>query len=324
MGHKESKLFQELANVGDDETFESKANKLWTLVDVDGSNNLESEEANNFFGMIYDFLSKKNTDFLDQYCKNMSRDDCIEFWFEFFDTDGNKIISKKEFMDTLNLIANPDHIAKKMAEAKPKGEKSKTLKLMLSGDSNVGKTSLVNRFVKDEYTEEYLAPAQDPSQSKDVTVNSTPQRIEVFDTCGQERFRILTGSYYNQCHGVVLVFDLTSQASLDKVPTWLKQIDHYTIKGTPIVLLGNKSDLKAERKVKQQDIEHLCAEHSLHYFETSAKDNTNVQEGFIHLASIVCGSGNDPSRASSALKPSTNKRTGSSLSDKKTSKKKDK
>jgi len=159
-------------------------------------------------------------------------------------------------------------------------------KIMLSGDANVGKTSLLERFAEGAFTEDYIPPAQDPSKTKVVTHNGAKVKVEVFDTCGQERFRILTGTYYNQCNGILLVFDLTNPSTLERIPTWLKQAEHYTTPGIPKVLIGNKCDLKAEVKVSKEEIQTLCASSNVKYFETSAKQNIGVEEAFLHLVSL--------------------------------------
>lgn len=286
MGQKESKLFQDLAKTetsGDN--FASKAKKLWNIVDADSSGELELAEAEKFFGMIHEFLSKKNSDVLGEYCKNMSKEDCVRMWFAHFDTDGNGKISWQEFKDTLSIISNPEVLMKKIQESKT--FKNDRLRLMLSGENNAGKTSLLYRFIEGTFTDSFIPPAEEPSKTKTVKVNDAQVKLEVFDTCGQERFRIMTGTYYNQCHGVVLVFDLTNPASFERLTTWISQINHYTGKITPKILVGNKCDLKSEIKVTKDQIQELCSAHNMTYVEASAKKDVGVQEAFLNLATIA-------------------------------------
>jgi len=160
------------------------------------------------------------------------------------------------------------------------------IKIMVAGESNVGKTCLLNRFIDDTFSEDFIPPAQDASKSKKIKLNDSAIKIEVFDTLGQERFRVLTATYYNQCNGVLIVFDLTNPASFDRVPTWIKTVEHYTT-GIPKILVGTKSDLKDEIKVTKDKIDNICASCKLEYFETSAKTSDGVQEAFHHLASLA-------------------------------------
>ena len=111
-------------------------------------------------------------------------------------------------------------------------------------------------------------------------------KLKLWDTAGQERFRSVSVRNIRFSQGAVVVFDLTNKDTFGKVTDWLKQIRDFSDK-MPIALFGNKSDLVDEREVTQEEIDKLCKEKNLIYFETSAKDNKGITEGFTKIASIA-------------------------------------
>lgn len=285
MGHKETKILQGLAS---GEGAEAKLKKLWDKFDEDKSGELEKDEAEKFFGMMHDFLYKHNKSVFEEYCSQLTKEDCVNLWFAHFDADGNGKISWKEFKETVSMVSNPEALLKKMGDENSapdsaRGSAGESVKIMLAGESNVGKTSLMVRFIDGAFTEEYIPPAQEASKSKVVKIKDNSVKVEVFDTLGQERFRVLTATYFGQCNAVLIVFDLSNPASFERIPTWVKTVLHYTT-NCPKVLVGNKCDLK-EIKVGKDKIEALCKEYNLQYFEASAKTDVSVTDAFVALAS---------------------------------------
>jgi small GTP-binding protein len=124
-------------------------------------------------------------------------------------------------------------------------------------------------------------------KSKNITINSKSIKLKIWDTAGQERFRNITQQYYKNADGILLVFDVSDRSSFEKVRDWIKQIQAYTQKDQiGVVLVGNKCDVE-NREVKTEEGEALASEYNLKYFETSALNNSNIEETFQHLAQEI-------------------------------------
>ena len=119
-----------------------------------------------------------------------------------------------------------------------------------------------------------------------VTESGEELKLKLWDTAGQERFKSVSVKNLRYSQAAVVVFDLTVKESFNKVTDWLKEIRDYSPK-MPVGLFGNKSDLVEERQVKQEDIDDLCKREDLEYFETSARNNTGIKEGFAKIASMA-------------------------------------
>ena len=141
-------------------------------------------------------------------------------------------------------------------------------KILMLGDSRVGKSSIVIRFVEDYFTLNTISTLGKDQmdfvkllgfdyKKKVMKIDNEPIALQIWDTAGQERFRSITQTYYRGAHGMFLVFDLTDKSSFDNIKTWLSQIKNASEEGVPIILLGNKKDLVKERVISQQDIEKL-------------------------------------------------------------------
>ena len=157
-------------------------------------------------------------------------------------------------------------------------------KISLIGDSNVGKTSIILRFIDDFF--------KDDTQStigidfKVVSLELEPDiygKMQIWDTCGSERFKSLTTSFIKSCTAFVLVFDLTRKNSFESIEQWIKIINENT---TPkyMIIIGNKSDLVAQREVSKDSILNFCRLKKLNYIEVSAKNNENVEKMFKEVA----------------------------------------
>ncbi|PAV61077.1 hypothetical protein WR25_25325 [Diploscapter pachys] len=144
-------------------------------------------------------------------------------------------------------------------------------KLLLIGDSGVGKSCLLLRFADDTYTESYIS-----------TIG-----VDFWDTAGQERFRTITSSYYRGAHGIIVVYDITDQESFNNVKQWLQEIDRYACENVNKLLVGNKSDLTAKRAVDTQAAKEYADQLGIPFLETSAKSSTNVEQAFLTMASEI-------------------------------------
>ena len=157
-------------------------------------------------------------------------------------------------------------------------------KLLLIGDSGVGKSCLLLRFADDTYTDSYISTIGVDFKIKTVDLEGKTVKLQIWDTAGQERFRTITSSYYRGAHGIIVVYDMTDQKSFDNVKTWLLEIERYASPGVNKLLVGNKSDLTAQKQVDSAEAKAFADENGIFFLETSAKEKTNVEEAFFTMA----------------------------------------
>lgn len=158
-------------------------------------------------------------------------------------------------------------------------------KLVLLGESAVGKSSLVLRFVKnqfDDYRESTIGAA---FLTQTITLDEgTKVKFEIWDTAGQERYKSLAPMYYRNANCAVVVYDITQRSSLDKAKAWVKELQRQASDGIVIALAGNKLDLAANRAIETSEAEAYAKEAGLLFFETSAKTAENVNQIFTAIA----------------------------------------
>jgi Ras-related protein Rab-18 len=158
------------------------------------------------------------------------------------------------------------------------------VKILLVGDSGVGKSSLLARFISDSFDEQGPTVGVD-FKLKHVDVDGTRLKLTVWDTAGQERFRTLTSSYYRGAHGVVFVYDVTSRESFENArETWRKEVEMYgTIANSVKIVIGNKIDREDERTVAREEGVAFAKEYGCLFLECSAKTKVRVAEAFDEL-----------------------------------------
>jgi Ras-related protein Rab-1A len=157
-------------------------------------------------------------------------------------------------------------------------------KLLLIGDSGVGKSCLLLRFADDTYTESYISTIGVDFKIRTIEQDGKTVKLQIWDTAGQERFRTITSSYYRGAHGICVVFDVTDQESYNNVKLWLQEIDRYASPDVNKLLVGNKIDM-ADKKVVDSDLAKAFADSlNIPFLETSAKNATNVEEAFLAMA----------------------------------------
>ncbi|KOB71946.1 Rab1 protein [Operophtera brumata] len=161
-------------------------------------------------------------------------------------------------------------------------------KLLLIGDSGVGKSCLLLRFADDTYTESYISTIGVDFKIRTVELDGKTIKLQIWDTAGQERFRTITSSYYRGAHGIIIVYDCTDQDSFSNVKQWLEEIDRYACDNVNKLLVGNKCDLTTK---KVQYAEQL----GIPFLETSAKNSTNVEQAFMTMAAEIKGRVGPPS-----------------------------
>ncbi|KAL3937720.1 MAG: hypothetical protein SGBAC_007230 [Bacillariaceae sp.] len=157
-------------------------------------------------------------------------------------------------------------------------------KLVLIGDSGVGKSCLLLRFADDAFTESYISTIGVDFRFRTVKIESKTVKLQIWDTAGQERFRTITSAYYRGADGIIMVFDVTSLESFDHVNDWLKEVNRYAAEGTVKLLVGNKSDRTADRVVTEEQAKEFADELGIPFIETSAKSSKNVEEAFLTMA----------------------------------------
>ena len=155
--------------------------------------------------------------------------------------------------------------------------------VILIGDSNVGKTSILKKFITGSFNQKIQCTIDVEFSSKNLKIDKNLYaELKIFDTAGQEKYRALTKSYYRNVNGVILVFDLTDENALIKLKSWMTDISENTA-NVEIILVGNKTDLK-DRRISKTEAENFAKENNYKYIETSAKDGTNILLLFEELA----------------------------------------
>ncbi|CAL9198289.1 unnamed protein product, partial [Musa hybrid cultivar] len=144
-------------------------------------------------------------------------------------------------------------------------------KLLLIGDSSVGKSCLLLRFADDSYVDSYIS-----------TIG-----VDFWDTAGQERFRTITSSYYRGAHGIIIVYDITEMESFDNIRQWLSEIDRYANDSVCKLLVGNKCDLVENRVVEMEKAKAFADSLCIPFIETSAKDSINVEKAFLTMCAEI-------------------------------------
>ena len=160
-------------------------------------------------------------------------------------------------------------------------------KIMVLGESKVGKTSLIKRYTKDQFGGVYLTTVGMDFQDKIIEIEDKKVRLQVWDTAGQERFRNVTKSYFQSSQGLLVVYDITDKESFEKINFWMENIKKNAPENVKLILVGNKCDLANERKVTIEDGENKARNYNIKFFESSAKDGTNVNELFFYLANEI-------------------------------------
>jgi len=161
-------------------------------------------------------------------------------------------------------------------------------KIVLVGDSGVGKSNLLSRFTKGEFYDETKSTIGVEFAVKSVQVKGKTVKAQIWDTAGQERYRAITAAYYRSAVGAMLVYDIVAKETFDNIERWLQELRQHADANIVIMLVGNKSDMRHVREVPAERAELFVKENGLTTFvETSAKDNENVEFAFEKLISQI-------------------------------------
>jgi len=159
-------------------------------------------------------------------------------------------------------------------------------KLLIIGDSGVGKSSILLRFADDMFSGSYITTIGVDFKIRTINVNDERVKLQIWDTAGQERFRTITSTYYRGTHGVIVVYDVTNAESFVNVKRWLHEIDQ-NCDVVNKVLVGNKNDQPENKVVETEDAKRFALQMGVETFETSAKDNINIEDVFQHITKLV-------------------------------------
>ena len=157
------------------------------------------------------------------------------------------------------------------------------VKLIIVGDSGVGKTNLITRFASDKFEKNSKATIGVEFIYKTLKINKDIFKIEIWDTAGEERYKSITSAYYKGAKGAIIVYDITSEKSFNNIETWIQEVKGKSSNNLQILIIGNKSDLYKDRKISLEKGIEKAQSLNLHLFETSALDKTNVTEAFYCL-----------------------------------------
>jgi Ras-related protein Rab-1A len=162
-----------------------------------------------------------------------------------------------------------------------------TVKVIVLGSSEVGKTCILNRYFNNEFKENSLSTIGIDFQSKFFKFEDRKVKVNYTDTAGQEKFRAISVNYLKGTNGVILVFDITNKESFDLLETWMNELKENNKVDISKVLIGNKSDLAEDREVQREEAEKFAESINCKYFEGSAKSGENIKEALDEIAKLT-------------------------------------
>uniref|UniRef100_A0A7S2D3W7 Ras-related protein Rab-1 n=1 Tax=Florenciella parvula TaxID=236787 RepID=A0A7S2D3W7_9STRA len=161
------------------------------------------------------------------------------------------------------------------------------IKLLMIGDSGVGKTCLLLRYANDSFSPTFITTIGIDFKIKNIELDGKRIKLQIWDTAGQERFRTITTSYFRGAQGILLVYDVTDRGSFNSIRNWVGQIQQHADVHVNKILIGNKCDIEDQRMVSKEEGEKLAKEYDIKFFETSAKQDFQVDSGFVTIAGEV-------------------------------------
>jgi len=187
-------------------------------------------------------------------------------------------------------------------------------KLLLIGDSGVGKTCILFRFSDDAFNTTFISTIGIDFKIKTIELKGKKIKLQIWDTAGQERFHTITTSYYRGAMGIMLCYDITNAKSFENIAKWLRNIDEHANEDVEKMILGNKCDMEESRVVPRERGDAIAREHGIKFMETSAKNNVNIERAFHELADSILAkthSSRDPTDLPDRVNVKTNSTTNS-------------
>merc|ERR1712224_266608 len=161
------------------------------------------------------------------------------------------------------------------------------IKLLLIGDSGVGKSCLLLRFSEDSFTTSFITTIGIDFKIKTIELDGKRIKLQIWDTAGQERFRTITTAYYRGAMGILLVYDVTDENSFQNIRNWVRNIEQHAADNVDKILIGNKCDMKDQKVVDKSRGQELANHYNIRFFETSAKSDINVKDAFYAISKDI-------------------------------------
>ena len=158
-----------------------------------------------------------------------------------------------------------------------------TIKIIILGDSKVGKTSFIIRFTKNKFDETYLATIGIDYIYRIINIENKQYKLMYYDTAGEEKYKSIPKNYIKNMQGIILMYDITNKLSFDSIIDWISDVKEIKGENFPMILVGNKIDLNESREVTEEMGYELAEKNQIEFFETSNKDGTNIQEAGLEI-----------------------------------------
>ena len=160
-------------------------------------------------------------------------------------------------------------------------------KIVLVGDSSVGKTNIMGKYLKNEFREDSKSTVGVEFGSKEFVIENHTVRVQIWDTAGQERYKAITSAYYKGAKGAFIVYDITRKGTFESVDKWVSDLKASADKKITLLLIGNKCDLEDQRQITKEEAEQKAKSFEVAYLETSALSGENLEKAFEMLVNEV-------------------------------------
>ena len=160
-------------------------------------------------------------------------------------------------------------------------------KLIIVGDSNVGKTNIMSKYIHNQFNQHSKSTIGVEFGTKIVNIDNKKIKAQIWDTAGQERYKSITSAYYKGAKGALIVYDITNKFSFDSVDKWVQDLNSYGDKTITLLLVGNKSDLEEKRQILKENGEEKAKCFNLGFIETSACSGDNIDQAFVIMLKEV-------------------------------------
>jgi small GTP-binding protein len=161
------------------------------------------------------------------------------------------------------------------------------LNILLVGDANVGKTSILLKYTENFFPNQYQATIGVEYKMKIIKLNNMNIKLQIWDTAGQERYKSIAKNFFHSANGVFLVFDITNKKSFENLNKWIEDVKENSPKDCKYIIIGNKSDLSDQRTISTFEIDNFVKEKKSSYFEVSAKNDEGLNDAFINLSKEI-------------------------------------
>ena len=162
-----------------------------------------------------------------------------------------------------------------------------TIKLLVVGDSTVGKTNFIRMFIENVFSQNYMTTSGIDLKTSSIEIKNKKIRVQLWDTAGQEKYRAITKNLFLKVQGTLVVYDITNEESFNNLKMWVKSIREECGKQMQMIIIGNKCDLNEERTVDKNKVMEYAKEEKLDYIETSSKTGENIHKAITLLCEKV-------------------------------------